>query len=69
VAALLATGRPIVVAAVGGPYDIAYFPQATTYVGAYSHQPVSTTALAAVLTGGARATGRLPVTIQGLFPS
>jgi beta-N-acetylhexosaminidase len=68
VTALLATGRPIVVAAVGGPYDIAYFPQATTYVCAYGYQPVSTTALAAVLTGRAPAPGRLPVTVEGLFP-
>ena len=68
VKALLATGKPIVVASVGAPYDIAYFPEATTYVAAYSYQPVSTTALAAVLRGKAPATGRLPVTIEGLFP-
>jgi beta-N-acetylhexosaminidase len=68
VAALLGAGRPIVVAAVGGPYDIAYFPQVSTYVCAYSYQPVSITALADVLTGRTPATGRLPVTIEGLFP-
>jgi beta-N-acetylhexosaminidase len=68
VAALLATGKPIVVAAVGAPYDIAYFPDAPTYVAAYGYQPVSVTALAAVLQGRAPATGRLPVTIAGLFP-
>ncbi len=67
VAALLGTGKPIVVAAVGGPYDIAYFPAATTYVAAYGYQPVSTTALADVLRGDAAATGRLPVTVEGLF--
>ena len=68
VAALLATGKPIVVAAVGAPYDIAYFPTAPAYVAAYDYQPVSVTALAAVLRGEARAPGRLPVTIEGLFP-
>jgi beta-N-acetylhexosaminidase len=74
VAALLATGKPIVVASVGGPYDIAYFPQATTYLAAYDYQPVSVTALADVLAGRIRATGRLPVTIRSadggevLFP-
>jgi beta-N-acetylhexosaminidase len=68
VQALLATGKPIVVASVGGPYDIASFPQAPTYLAAYDYQPVSVTALAAVLRGEARATGRLPVTIEGLFP-
>ncbi len=63
VAALLATGKPIVVASVGGPYDIAYFPTASTYLAAYDYQPVSVIALADVLTG-ARATGHLPVTIR-----
>jgi beta-N-acetylhexosaminidase len=64
VAALLATGKPIVVVAVGGPYDIAYFPAVTTYLAAYDYQPVSVTAVADVLAGRARATGRLPVTIR-----
>jgi beta-N-acetylhexosaminidase len=64
VTALLATGKPIVVAAVGGPYDIAYFPAASTYLAAYGYQSPSVTALADVLTGKAAATGRLPVTIH-----
>ena len=63
-AALLVTGKPIVVASVGGPYDIAYFPSASTYVAAYDYQPVSVVALADVLTGAAKATGHLPVTIR-----
>lgn len=64
VAALLATGRPIVVAAVGGPYDIAYFPGASTYLAAYGYQMPSIVALADVLTGRQAARGRLPVTIR-----
>jgi beta-N-acetylhexosaminidase len=68
VKALLATGKPIVVAAVGGPYDIAYFPSATTYVCAYGYQPPSLAALADVLLGRTRPQGHLPVTIKGLFP-
>jgi beta-N-acetylhexosaminidase len=68
VKALLATGKPIVVTAVGGPYDIAYFPEATTYVAAYGYQLPSITALARVLRGEAPAAGRLPVTVQGYFP-
>jgi beta-N-acetylhexosaminidase len=64
VAALLATGKPIVVAAVGGPYDIAYFPSATTYLAAYDYQPPSVTALADVLVGRRAAVGHLPVTIR-----
>jgi beta-N-acetylhexosaminidase len=68
VAALLATGKPIVVAAVGAPYDLAYFPSAPAYVAAYDYQPVSITALAAVLRGAAPPRGHLPVTIEGLYP-
>jgi beta-N-acetylhexosaminidase len=74
VGALLATGRPVIVAAVNGPYDIASFPSAPSYVLSYDYQPVSLDALADVLTGRARATGRLPVTIRSadgstvLFP-
>src|SRR5690349_8418778 len=64
VAALLATGKPIVVASVGAPYDIAYFPSAATYLAAYDYQPVSVVALADALTGAAEATGHLPVTIR-----
>jgi beta-N-acetylhexosaminidase len=64
VTALLGTGKPIVVAAVGGPYDIAYFPAASTYLAAYGYQAPSITALADVLTGRAAADGRLPVTIR-----
>jgi beta-N-acetylhexosaminidase len=68
VAALLATGKPIVVAAVGTPYDLASFPSAKTFVAAYGYQPPSLAALAAVLRGEAPAPGRLPVTIEGLYP-
>ena len=64
VAALLGTGKPIAVVSVGGPYDIAYFPAVGTYLAAYDYQPVSIAAVADVLAGRVRATGRLPVTIR-----
>jgi beta-N-acetylhexosaminidase len=64
VRALLATGKPIVVAAVNTPYDIASFPSAPTYVASYGYQPVSLGALADVLAGRAEARGHLPVTIR-----
>jgi beta-N-acetylhexosaminidase len=73
VKALLATGKPVIVTAVSGPYDIAYFPTAPTYLAAYDYQPVSVTALTNTLFGTAPA-GHLPVTIrstdgaQVLFP-
>ncbi|MBM2622969.1 glycoside hydrolase family 3 C-terminal domain-containing protein [Actinoplanes sp. LDG1-06] len=68
VQALLATGQPIVVVAVQTPYDLASFPAAPTFVAAYGYQPPTVAALAAVLRGQARASGRLPVTIEGLYP-
>ena len=67
VKALLATGRPVVVVAVGGPYDIAAFPAATTYLATYDYQPASIAALAEVLLGRHAAHGRLPVTVEGFF--
>ncbi len=63
VAALLAGGKPVVVASVEGPYDVAYFPTAPSYVAAYDYQAVSLQALADALDGAARPTGHLPVTI------
>jgi beta-N-acetylhexosaminidase len=63
VAALLATGKPIVVTSVEGPYDVSYFPTAPTYVAAYDFQPASLAALANTLVGAARPTGHLPITI------
>jgi beta-N-acetylhexosaminidase len=62
VKALLATGKPVVVVALGGPYDIAYFDEAPTFLAAYGYQPNSLTAIANTLFG-ANPTGRLPVTI------
>jgi beta-N-acetylhexosaminidase len=64
VTALLASGTPVVVAAVQGPYDVSYFPTAPTYVAAYGYQPTSLQALANVLAGVDRPTGHLPVTIR-----
>ncbi|NES37901.1 glycoside hydrolase family 3 protein [Micromonospora sp. PPF5-17] len=61
--ALLATGKPVVTVAVGGPYDIAYFPSAPTYLAAYGYRDVSLAAIADTLVG-AEPTGRLPVTIR-----
>jgi beta-N-acetylhexosaminidase len=63
VAALLAAGKPVVVASVEGPYDATYFPTVPNYVAAYDYQPNSLQALADVLVDKARPTGRLPVSI------
>jgi beta-N-acetylhexosaminidase len=75
VKALLATGKPIVVVAVRDPYDIAYFPDAPTYVATYSYTDVGVESLTRVLFGQVAPTGKLPVMVpaaddpdQVLFP-
>jgi beta-N-acetylhexosaminidase len=63
VSALLATGRPVVVVAVGTPYDIAYVTAAPTYLATYSYSPVALEALTRVLFGEVNPAGRIPVTV------
>jgi beta-N-acetylhexosaminidase len=72
--ALLATGRPVIVAAVGTPYDVAYLPSAPTFLTSLDYQPVSLNALVQALFGEVDPSGKLPVTIaqpgssEVLFP-
>ena len=54
---------PLVVVAVGTPYDIAYFPQVPTYLATYSYRPVALESAVRVITGQVPPRGRLPVTI------
>ncbi len=63
VQALLGTGKPVVVAAVADPYDIAYFPEADTYLATYGFRAVSMEALARVLFGEVKPSGKLPVSL------
>ncbi|WP_238162917.1 glycoside hydrolase family 3 N-terminal domain-containing protein [Kribbella capetownensis] len=61
--ALLATGRPLILVAVRDPYDVAYFPSASTTLATYGYAAVSMEALAKVLYGELAPTGKLPVAI------
>ena len=63
VRALEATGTPVVVVALGGPYDLAYLAEAPTFIAAYGYQPATLTALVADLFG-AQPKGHLPVTVR-----
>ncbi|MFG1779974.1 glycoside hydrolase family 3 protein [Micromonospora sp. NPDC049048] len=63
VAALLATGRPVVVVAVRDPYDVAYLPGVSTYLATYSYTRAAMNALVRALHGELSPRGRLPVTI------
>src|SRR5581483_184041 len=67
--ALVQTGKPVIVAAVGTPYDIAYFPSVSTFLTSYDFQPVSLGPLVDVMFGVRQPTGRLPVTIRKPAPS
>jgi beta-N-acetylhexosaminidase len=69
VEALLATGKPVVVVPVGSPYDVAYFPSATTFITGYDYQPVSHAALVRAMFGEIDTTGKLPVTVTEPPPS
>ncbi|HEY2272963.1 MAG TPA: glycoside hydrolase family 3 N-terminal domain-containing protein [Jatrophihabitantaceae bacterium] len=57
------SGTPVVVVALGGPYDLSYFPDVSTFVTAYGYQPATLTALVDDLFG-AQPKGHLPVTIS-----
>ena len=63
VAALIATGTPVVVVAVRDPYDIAYLPGVRTYLATYSYSPVAIESAVRVITGEVAPSGKLPVDI------
>jgi beta-N-acetylhexosaminidase len=67
--ALLATGKPVIVAAVGTPYDAAYLPGVSTFITSVDYQPVSLHPLAQAIFGQLNPTGKLPVTITQPPPS
>lgn len=57
------TGKPVVVAGFGNPYDLQAFPEVDAYINTYSDLHVSVPALANVITGDTNPSGKLPVTI------
>lgn len=60
---LIDTGRPVIVLAVGTPYDAAYFPKPAAFVASYSYQRVSLQAAVSAMFGEIAPTGRLPVAV------
>lgn len=59
---------PTVVAALRLPYDLTAFPEAPVFVCTYGIQEPSMRALAKALFGIIKISGRLPVSIEGLYP-
>ena len=66
---LLATGKPVIVTAVGTPYDVAYLPSAPTFITSLDYQPPSLEAMVEALFGELNPSGRLPVTVRQPPPS
>src|SRR3954453_16429657 len=65
VQALLETGKPVVVAAMRNPYDVASFPEAPTVLDSYGYTGHQVESLVRVLYGEVNPTGKLPVSIPG----
>jgi beta-N-acetylhexosaminidase len=63
VRALLATGKPVIVAGVRNPYDIAHFPEAPTYLATYGYTAASLESLTRAIFGEIDPSGKLPVSI------
>lgn len=65
--ALLEKGAPVVGISFGNPYLLQNFPKLKTYVVAYGDMPSLQRAAARALAGQADITGRLPITLPGLY--
>ncbi len=63
VAALVATGTPVIVSGMRNPYDISRLPQVSTYLATYGYTAHAIESLGGVLFGDVNPAGRLPVTI------
>ncbi|NYI04918.1 glycoside hydrolase family 3 protein [Allostreptomyces psammosilenae] len=68
VAALVATGRPVIAVAVRDPYDAGALAGTAAFLATYSDADVSMAAAARVLFGEIPAAGRLPVTVPATGP-
>ena len=64
---LLDLGIPTVVIATAMPYDLMAFPEATTYLVTYSNRDLALETAVRALFGDAEITGRLPVSLPGLY--
>lgn len=65
---LASAGKPVVLIALGNPYAVAALPSARSVVCSYGDSEVLVAATVEALFGEIDVTGRLPVTIPGLYP-
>jgi beta-N-acetylhexosaminidase len=66
VSALIASGKPVALIALGNPYLLRGFPEVTAYLATFSTVPPSEIAAVKALWGEIEIRGHLPVTIPGL---
>ena len=64
-----ALGRPLVVLSFGSPYFLRHFPEVEVYFCLYRNTPETQLLAARALGGEIRVSGKLPVSLPGLFPA
>ena len=64
----MATGKPVVLVALGSPYLLRNYPHVTAYLATFSTVPPSEAAAIKALFGEISIGGHLPVTIPGVAP-
>jgi beta-N-acetylhexosaminidase len=64
---MLGTGKPVAVVAFGSPYLIRQFPDVKNYVVTYAIEDIAQNAAARAIFGEIPFSGRLPVSIPGIF--
>jgi beta-N-acetylhexosaminidase len=65
---LAKTGRPVIAVSFGSPYLLRQFPEVPVYMAAYGSADSSQRAAVAALFGEYAVSGKLPVTLPGLYP-
>jgi beta-N-acetylhexosaminidase len=64
--ALIASGKPVTLVALGNPYLLRHFPAVAAYMATFSTVPISEVAAVKALWGEIGISGHLPVTIPGI---
>jgi beta-glucosidase-like glycosyl hydrolase len=70
ISALRGSGKPVIVASAGDPYDLMSFPDVPTYIAIYGSEPAQIAGLSDLLSGNisAASAGKLPVKIPAWTP-
>lgn len=67
IAALDKINAPTIIVATRSPYDLIYLDNVKTYLATYGNNPPMIEAVAAILIGKAKAQGKLPVELPGIY--